>query len=372
MSLAWLFPAGFAALAALLLPLLIHLARRDQQVPLDFAALRWLRAAPRPRRRIRFDERLLLLVRLLLLAAVAALLARPVLHGADDRRPVVAVLSGIPAREAERQPRPDDARLLWLAAGFPPLDAPTDAHQPTSSLLRELDAQVPPGVPLVVLVPPVFDGADGLRPRLSRAIEWRVIDGVEPPAAGTRSAPPAPRLRLSPGDDRLPGARYLRAAQAAWPSAKDYDDVLVQLRSGPLLPEAHRHLDAGGTLLLGTGVEVPASLAWSSAWRDEAGLPVLEAATSGRGRLLRFTRALEPRAFPALLEAAFPEHLREALTPAPPAPSRVDARAYRPGLGERALPPAPRELQPWLVLAITLLFALERLLATRRARGAAS
>ena len=63
MSLAWLYPAGFAALATLLLPLLIHLARRDQQAPLDFAALRWLRNDPRPRRRLRFDERLLLVLR---------------------------------------------------------------------------------------------------------------------------------------------------------------------------------------------------------------------------------------------------------------------------------------------------------------------
>ena len=67
MSLLWLFPAGLAALATLLLPLLIHLARRDEQRLIDFAALRWLSAKPRPRRRIRFDEWPLLLLRLLLL-----------------------------------------------------------------------------------------------------------------------------------------------------------------------------------------------------------------------------------------------------------------------------------------------------------------
>ena len=39
-----LFPLGLAALAAWLLPLLIHLARRHPYTPLDFAALRWLRA----------------------------------------------------------------------------------------------------------------------------------------------------------------------------------------------------------------------------------------------------------------------------------------------------------------------------------------
>jgi hypothetical protein len=80
-----LFPLGLAALAAGLLPLLIHLARRHPYTPLDFAALRWLRAQIRPRQRIRFDDWPLLLVRLLLLAALALLLARPALTGL--RRP---------------------------------------------------------------------------------------------------------------------------------------------------------------------------------------------------------------------------------------------------------------------------------------------
>ncbi|MEL4017015.1 BatA domain-containing protein, partial [Dryocola clanedunensis] len=72
-----LFPLGLLALAAWLVPLLIHLARRHQYAPLDFAALRWLQARIRPRQKIRFDEWPLLLVRLLLLATLALLLARP-------------------------------------------------------------------------------------------------------------------------------------------------------------------------------------------------------------------------------------------------------------------------------------------------------
>ena len=110
MSLAWLFPAGLAALAALLLPLLIHLARRDQQGPLDFAALRWLRAEPRPRSRLRFDERLLLALRLLLLALLALWLARPALHGVEDRRPFVAIMPGVAAAAMANQALPADAR----------------------------------------------------------------------------------------------------------------------------------------------------------------------------------------------------------------------------------------------------------------------
>ncbi len=69
-----LAPAALAALVALLLPLLLHLARRDATRPTPFAALRWLRERPRPRRRLRFDDWPLLLVRLLLLALLANLI----------------------------------------------------------------------------------------------------------------------------------------------------------------------------------------------------------------------------------------------------------------------------------------------------------
>ena len=141
MNLVWLFPAGLTALAALLLPLLIHLARRDEQQRIDFAALRWLSARPRPRRRIRFDEWPLLLVRLLLLALLAVLLARPALHGIEDETPRVAVAPGVDATAARNALASDKAQWLWLAPGFPAFDMPPPRPaQPLASLLRELDA----------------------------------------------------------------------------------------------------------------------------------------------------------------------------------------------------------------------------------------
>ena len=81
MTPALLLPAALAALGALLVPLLIHLARRSQRQPTVFAALRWLRSEVRPQRRIRLDELLLLALRLLLIALLALWLARPVLFG---------------------------------------------------------------------------------------------------------------------------------------------------------------------------------------------------------------------------------------------------------------------------------------------------
>lgn len=374
MSLAWLYPAGFAALAALLLPLLVHLARRDQQAPLDFAALRWLRAAPRPHRRLRVDERLLLALRMLLLATLAAWLAQPVLRGAEDRRPYLAVMPGVDAAALRQQALPADARRHWLAAGFPALEDPPPAgRQPTSSLLRELDARLPAGVRLVVVATPDFDGTDAQRPRLYRRLEWRVVQASGAPArsgaARTSSSDPSPRLVLQGGDADALGARYLRAVQQAWPRQPDAPSVRVRLQDGPLPPELHGAVANGGTALLGAGVVLPADLALTPAWRDDAGLPLLEAGTLGRGRLLRFARPLQAQAMPQLLEADFPQRLREALQADVVAPARVDARAYAPRTGGHAFPPPPRPLQSWLALVVALLFALERFVATRASRG---
>ncbi len=86
MGLSLLFPLGLAALAAWLLPLLIHLARRQESRLTEFAALRWLRAQPRPRQRIRVDEWPLLLLRLLLLALLALLLAGLAWRDEDAQR----------------------------------------------------------------------------------------------------------------------------------------------------------------------------------------------------------------------------------------------------------------------------------------------
>ena len=154
MSLALLLPAGLAALAALLLPLLLHLARRPEQTPTDFAALRWLRQKPKPRHRIRFDEWPLLLLRLLLLALLALGLAKPVLSGRDDTRPWVVVVPGVDASAVRSQATDTATRLHWLANGFPSLDDAAPAGTPAiGSLLRQLDAELPAGTPLTVTDP---------------------------------------------------------------------------------------------------------------------------------------------------------------------------------------------------------------------------
>lgn len=223
MNLVLLVPAALAGLAALLLPLLLHLARRSERTPTDFAALAWLAARARPRRHVRFDEWLLLLVRLALIATLVLLLARPAITGAPAPVPWVVALPGVPAETLRDHQAPADAQRRWLAPGFPTLDVPAPAGvQPVASLLRELDAALPAAAPLTVLVPTVIDAADAERPRLSRRVTWRVVDTPgatavrSAPDARTRSSAPMPTLVVRHRDDRLPQVRYLRAAALAW------------------------------------------------------------------------------------------------------------------------------------------------------------
>ena len=448
-----LLPAGLLALAALALPLLLHLARREEQRPVEFAALRWLQARVRPRHRLRFEERLLLALRLLLVALLALLLARPVLplEGRDAAwivaAPGVAVEALRDARhvgdgaaataEAGRDVDVDvdtDGRndgttvqRRWLAPGFPALgDTPAPAHGPaTISLLRELDMRMPTDTPLVVLVPPVLDGVDAERPRLSRPVQWRVVPAGDDRAAGDigggtagtaddadsngSARTPTPTIIIRDAGNGA-GARYLRAVSAAWQEPLhgarrddagddsghgrsdhpgDTGDAMVGergevwaaraptdlevhawLAAGELPAEAMAWIEAGGTALLAHDTRLAALDGAPTLWHDDQGRPLLRGTALGSGHVLQWTRALEPEAMPVLLEADFPHRLRAALQPPPP-PARVLAAEHAPLTGSVGpWPQGLRELSPWLALAIALLCLLERWLAsgTRRER----
>lgn len=382
MSLLWLFPAGFLALAALLLPLLIHLARRSEQRIVDFAALRWLSAKPRPRRRIRFDEWPLLVLRLLLLALLAVLLARPALTGVLDTQPRIAVLSGVDLAVAQRAVGNVDAQWLWLAAGFPSIDktaAPQDS-EPLSSLLRELDASLPADAPLTVVVPSVLDGLDAQRPQLSRAVRWQVQEQTTATERQTTIA--LPQLQIRHDEAGKPGVRYLDAAASAWRSARPQaaddtvafngDDTLrVWLSAKPLPADTSAWLQRGGRLLVDTRTPVPADAPRTPLWRDANGVLVVEQVGTAHGHWLRWAAPLQPANLPVLLDAEFPAGLRSVLQAAP-TPRRALAATMQPDAGATPYPQPATELSHWLLLAVALLFLLERWLASApRRRGQA-
>lgn len=381
-----LLPGALAALAAILIPLVIHIARRTEERPIEFAALRWLRQKPRPKSRLQFDERLLLGSRLLLLTLLALWLATPVLFGAAGTAPYVAVAPGVDVSgtgQVADEAVADYRHAHWLAPDFPALtEAGPVGAVPLASLLRQLDADLPADTPLVVVVPEVMDGADAERPRLSRRVEWRVVPGAAPVVAA--EPVPVPGLSIRHDADQAGGLRYLRAAALAWqPVGReadlDVDDLdtalppvtrrLIWLGSGTLPTALLRWVESGGTALVGSRALFPEDVDRVVVWRDALGRPLVEAAPMGTGHLMQFSRRLAPAGMPELLEADFPVHLRAVLTPATTAPTRVSAADYMPTTGARHVEPAPRDLRPWLAVLIGLVLLGERWLATRRKRG---
>ncbi|KHL57984.1 BatA domain-containing protein [Xanthomonas cannabis] len=394
MNLLLLFPAGLAALAALLMPLLIHLARRSEHRPTDFAALRWLRALPRPRHRVRLDELPLLLVRLLVLAVLAVLLAEPARRAPPDVRPRIVVSPGVDLATARALPLPNDAHWHWLAPDFPPVAAAAGASgsgtpQPVASLLREFDASLPAEAPLYVIVPTQWGALDAQRVQVSRVLQWRVLPGQSPTAGPATGAPL--RLQVVADDEDAPALRYLRAVHAAWalpgalPVATPAAAVPARWAPGTVVawlshstPPAAvmAWVAGGGHLLLEARSPAPPALAAPlQPLPDSQGPPLLEGATLGRGRVLRWVaplQPLQPQQLPAVLEADFPNRLRAALQP-PPLPQRAPAQTQQPQRGAAIrLTTPPWPLAPWLIGLVLLLFGIERWLATAPRRRLAA
>lgn len=84
MGLGWLVPALLAGLAAILVPVLVHLRQRERRDPIAFPSLMFLRQVPsRTAERRRITHPLLLLLRALAVAALVAAFARPFWRQAD-------------------------------------------------------------------------------------------------------------------------------------------------------------------------------------------------------------------------------------------------------------------------------------------------
>lgn len=380
MSFGLLFPAALAALAALILPLIIHIARKSEQRPTDFAALRWLRQKPKPRSRLRFDEWLLLLLRLLLFTLAALWLAQPVLFGSGNSKRYVAVIAGaqVDATSLEGQ------RAHWLAPAFPAFDeARPTGPLPVASLLRELDASLPAGTPLTIIAPSILEGADAARVRLSRPVTWRITPGRMP--VPTTALPTLPRLTIRYDAAHRPALRYLSAAASTWQPTGKAADIDVA-SAGTALPKRDRALfwlvggtvpadvmqwaRSGGTLVVPNDAFLPGDRQKVVTWRDPLGEGLAEASRIGKGRLLRFFHPLEPAHMPILLEPDFPDRLRDMLAQTPP-PRTVRAADYVPLAGARPYDQPARPLRSWVAILIALVLCIERWLATSRRRSVA-
>lgn len=393
MSLGLLLPSALLALLALAIPLLLHLIRQNEQTRIEFAALRWLVARAQPRRRPRFNELLLLALRLSLLALLALWLAQPLLYGHPDLRPWVVVdphigAAHMPARTSK------DAQWHWLAAGFPSVEQPAPRSTASiASLLRELDATLPRNVPLTAMVTEQFDATDAERPRLSRTVTWTPVPGTS--AFSTVAVAKPMRIAAFADAEHRHSLRYLRAAATAWTTqaippipattlrevagidALQSDDThLMWLANAAVPAQQQKWVRNGGVVLLAQDSAV-ASLDWQDAhiaWRGKDGSPLALRLTDGKGVWVRMLVPFAPESLPALLEPGFPTDLQNLLQTNPAIARRAWASTYSPVTDAHAVhaTPSSRPLDSLLALLIALLFGIERWLAMsmRRFRSA--
>lgn len=378
MNLTLLLPLGLAALAALVIPLLLHLNRREQQRAVLFAAWRFVTAPARPQRRLRLEQWPLLLLRLLLLAAVALLLAQPYRQGyGGGGEDWVVVAPGVEPSAARARLPAAAAQWHWLLPGFPALDARSasiDDARDTASLLRELDSELDPAVTLHVIVPSTVQGLDGGEIALSRKVDWLPVDVA--PGAPVQPAAAAPQRISLRGE--APSERYLRAAVAAWndgdaprfrleredpAAAPAADTAFVFVLAGEPDAALLRWVENGGSLLLARAAAAdflplsPRAAGDALRWRP-----------LGRGRLVAFAAEPTPAQLPLLLDAHFPGLLLGALQAAPAPPDRATAAAMQPQTGAARNGAGLHDLSGLLALLIAVLVCAERLLSARAAR----
>ena len=193
----FLSPIAFLALASLLVPLLIHLWSKGTGPRVQVGSLRFLEATEQRRlRTVRLTRIPLLLVRMLLLAVLVLLLARPAWvgppAGAGAPEHWVLVHPDVPASLApERWYRTLDslagggATLRRMAPGFPPLDLDEVGRAESAavdvwSLLREVDWRLPDGAALTVVAPSRLADLRGVRPSLRSPVAWITVADDEP------------------------------------------------------------------------------------------------------------------------------------------------------------------------------------------------
>lgn len=381
----FLLPSALLALAALLLPILIHLSRRSEPQRTEFAALRWLQARFRPRSQPVVQEWLLLLVRLLLLSSIVFFLARPVFQQTPAASQWWLLTPGLDATLLPKVSEDDAIERRWLAPGFPEITQEKRANSTgasTFSLLRELDTTLPSNARIRVWVPEQLHGLDAQRLQLSRAIDWQIVKNSAPINSVPRvSEASLPQWQTSADNAQDARVAYFRAAYRYWQGEAVTSNALPHVNTDT--PPAHgmswlrisdkslsnATLDwvrAGGQVVLMSGIALPPGEA-QVLWRDETGAAILQAQGYGQGRFLQFQQALNAQTMPILERAAFAERLRAHLETLP-TPQRAMAESIRPSAGNFVWPSAPQSLMSWLLWLILGLFAIERFLATRPSR----
>lgn len=356
-------PLWLAALAALVIPLALHLWSRRPRLVIRVGTLRHLGEVPPARARsTRLSEPLLLLLRLLILAAIVLALAGPRIRGATLGRPARLLLLD-PALHAD--PLLDSlnaarATVRLLAPGLPERRLPlntADAAAPSLPIweaLRQADRLVTDGGTIEVYARPRLARLGPVRPALRSTVRWHA-----PAAAETRSWLVA--LTAIPGDSAEALLGTGNASGVEYTRLRARDPAAIPLAAGRApAPATPRRLHV-------PGADTSRRLAFAiRAVSEELGQRVSLAAPGDT------TLDLPPHLLPA-------EALADSLLARWPwRPEVADTQDPRELSVAAALPQAavmasvaPREIRTReLLLLAALLLLLERWLASRPRRRA--
>ncbi|MFK8015061.1 MAG: BatA domain-containing protein [Gammaproteobacteria bacterium] len=214
MGVGW--PAALSGLAALLIPLLIHLLQRGEHRVVHVAITRFVPEQQRLRwRRLRLSQPILLALRLLLIGLAVLLLAEPYWRIADSTDTERAWTLISPQAEFAQADAGNGSR--WLAPGFPLASEPRPPWQPGQlwSLLDAAHLAAPAGVPLKVVTPSVAAEFAARRAQVPRSIQW-----VAAPSRDAEIPVREPiRIRIFADADRQSDAMVIEQAVEAWRDA---------------------------------------------------------------------------------------------------------------------------------------------------------
>ncbi|MFK7887851.1 MAG: BatA domain-containing protein [Gammaproteobacteria bacterium] len=384
MSLGW--PQALIGLAALLVPLAIHLLQRGHHDTVEIATTQFVPSDLRPQWRWnRLRERWLWLLRSLLVIAACILLTAPykaqspLTTNAETYTLVSPQITADVARELAGEFAGNETELRWLAPGLPLLETtrPVWHSERLWGELWQADQELPDTIALRVIAVPLGATLGPERLSLGRAIEW-----IDAPAATRPVASPS-ELVIVHDADRAADVQQILEVTAAWrdvglpvtvravapQNAPPKANQLLWLSAQPW----NTSVDMTVPGVIVTDTAPPPGDGWVLQ-RDSRGAPAL-IERSHQARIVRhFTSAL--RADSGRVNAPeFALALWEAVRPEPEALAgelRVDAGLSTPRLRDANAVASRRSLAPVWVFVVVLLAALERMVAGLPKRRSAS
>ncbi|WP_193163668.1 BatA domain-containing protein [Microbulbifer hainanensis] len=297
----WQSPQWLWALAALAIPLVIHLLRRSNPREITFAAVYWLQQQPaQDWKRVRLRDRLLLLLRLLLLTLLAVMLARPLLQQeAPATSATLLVDPRIEQAALDHFLGEHNAftRVFWLLSEPVPIDTPRPA---APDLWRTLSALADRArfrdADILLAYARNPSGHSALR--VSPHWRWHALEsGAPPPASPTLAqlgdGPPWLAVAIrSLAEASLPDIELKKLSNANSVDAQQLD-WLIYDTPGRLPAALQAFVADGGLLISDRRVHPHGQLPFA----DIAGNEPLEAAAIGRGSWLRYKRDWHSAAF---------------------------------------------------------------------------